>query len=80
MTKYNGGITVNELAEACNDLVSKGLGEKHVLIVDDDEGNGYHTLFYLFEYDQKVINETFTGSLACNLHDDNDINNVVLLG
>ena len=44
----NLGLTVNELLEACEEQVKKGNGNKHVIISDDDEGTGYHTLFYSF--------------------------------
>lgn len=42
------GITVKELAGFCLKQIEKGNGDKHILISDDDEGNGYHTLFYAF--------------------------------
>lgn len=44
----NLGITVNTLEEFCKEQIKKGNGNKHVLISDDDEGNGFHTLFYGF--------------------------------
>ena len=48
MAKVNLGLTVNDLLEACKAQVKAGRGNRHVLISDDDEGNGFHTLFYLF--------------------------------
>lgn len=44
----NLGITVKDLALLCMEQINKGNGNKHVLLSDDDEGNGYHTLFYSF--------------------------------
>lgn len=44
----NLGITVNMLEEFCKEQIKKGNGKKHILISDDDEGNGFHTLFYGF--------------------------------
>lgn len=41
-------FTVNDLAVACKEMKSKGLGSKKILISDDDEGNGYHELFFGF--------------------------------
>lgn len=41
-------ITVKQLSEACKKMVAKGLGDKKILISSDDEGNGYHELFFLF--------------------------------
>ena len=51
------GLTVNELLLACQVQVSKGNGDKHIIISDDDEGNGYHTLFYEFLDDKNEIKE-----------------------
>lgn len=44
----NLGLTVKQLTQLCMEQCKKGNGDKHVLISDDDEGNGYHTLFYSF--------------------------------
>ena len=44
----NLGLTVNQLFELCKKQVEKGNGNKHIIISDDDEGNGFHTLFYAF--------------------------------
>lgn len=43
-----GQITVKELLEICKQAVRAGYGEKHIVISDDNEGNGYHGLFYGF--------------------------------
>ena len=44
-------ITVKELLEACQEQVEKGNGDKGILLSRDDEGNGYHSCFYLFSED-----------------------------
>lgn len=44
----NLGLTVNQLYSFCKKQIDKGNGNKHIIISDDDEGNGYHTLFYQF--------------------------------
>lgn len=41
-------FTVKELLEACQEQVTKGNGDKGILLSNDDEGNGYHSCFYLF--------------------------------
>ena len=69
------GITVAELYKDVKFLMSEGCGDKVVLISDDDEGNGFHTLFYLFAYkpeDVKPYASTFPHR--------NDPDDVVLLG
>lgn len=40
--------TVKELYNACKDQIKKGNGDKVIMISDDDEGNGYHYLYYSF--------------------------------
>ena len=69
------GITVKELFEACKKQIAKGNGDKHILISDDDEGNGFHTLFYLFQDNKEEI-EMF---LAYE-HDNHTPDEVVILG
>lgn len=44
----NKGITVKELLNECKKQIKNGNGDKHILISSDDEGNGFHTLFYGF--------------------------------
>lgn len=44
-------ITVQDLMMLCKAQVMKGNGNKKVLLSNDDEGNGYHQLFYTFTED-----------------------------
>jgi hypothetical protein len=71
----NKGITVQELFESCKEQIKKGNGQKHVLITTDDEGNGYHTLFYILDDNETNIQY----ALACE-HDNHKPDEVVLLG
>ena len=71
------GVTVGQLALACNVLINQGYGDKTILISDDDEGNGYHTLFYTFFTDEKEIESLGKSGM---FHDDNDPEDVVILG
>ena len=41
-------IKVKELYKMCEEQINKGNGDKKVLISADDEGNGFHHLFYSF--------------------------------
>ena len=70
-------ITVEMLCDMCQDQVKKGNGKKVVLISIDDEGNGYHTLYYGFQTKKKDIR--MSAALGM-LHDNNDPEKVVLLG
>lgn len=44
----NKPLTVKELAKLCQDEIKKGHGDCSIMISDDDEGNGYHYLWYSF--------------------------------
>ncbi len=41
-----GQLTVKELAAMLAEAVRKGYGDKKIVVSDDNEGNGYHGLFY----------------------------------
>lgn len=71
----NKGVTVKELLDACVNQVKKGNGDKHILISGDDEGNSFHTLFYLFGDDDEIVD------YALELeHDNHNKDEVVVLG
>ena len=44
----NKPLKVSELLKICKKAVDCGLGDKYVFISQDDEGNGFHALFYPF--------------------------------
>lgn len=51
-------ITVNTLYKLCRDEIKKGNKDKVIMISQDDEGNGYHYLWYPFcSPDDVFINE-----------------------
>ena len=50
-------ITVEELAKSCLAQLKAGNGKKKILLSDDDEGNGYHEMFFLFT----PAKDVFTG-------------------
>lgn len=41
-------ITVKELYKECKKQIDKGNGDKVIMLSNDDEGNGYHYMWYLF--------------------------------
>lgn len=41
-------MTVKALMEFCKQEIANGNGDKMIVISDDNEGNGYHGLFYAF--------------------------------
>lgn len=71
----NKGITVKELYLMLASQVTKGNGDKYILISDDDEGNGFHTLFYGIDDSPEAVR--FALELE---HDQHNANEVVVLG
>lgn len=71
------GLTVKQLAKYCLEQIKKGNGDKVIQITQDDEGNGYHTLFYQFTDNPIEIKECYEYGM---FHDNVDVDNVVLLG
>ena len=67
-------IIVNELLKECMRQVAKGNGEKRVFISTDDEGNGFHNLFYGLTDSQEDIDAYY--KMGCI----NEKDNVILLG
>lgn len=41
-------ITVRQLRKLCDEQIKMGNGTKTIMISQDDEGNGYHYLWYAF--------------------------------
>ena len=56
-------ITIKELRDRLDKYVKAGLGERQIVISDDNEGNGFHGLFYeitlLSEADSKEDKEYY---------------------
>lgn len=41
-------LTVKDLKKECEKQIKMGNGDKTIMISDDDEGNGFHYLWYSF--------------------------------
>lgn len=71
------GMTVADLFHACAEQMQKGLGGRIVQITNDDEGNGYHTLFFTFS----PVSDNATAIEDGLLHDDGYMpDEIILLG
>lgn len=69
-------LTINELLKFCQQQVKKGNGNKKIVISDDNEGNGYHGLFYAFteiDEDEKEYYQIYDSET-------DDINEIIVLG
>jgi len=50
-------ITIKELKKYVDTQIIKGNGDKVIMLSDDDEGNGYHYLWYAFTDAKDLISE-----------------------
>ena len=48
MANKEKGITIEQLYKECAKQMKAGNGKRHIMISSDDEGNGFHELFYGF--------------------------------
>lgn len=52
-------ITVKQLFKECANQIEKGNADKVIMISQDDEGNGYHYLWYSFSTPDEVLIEGY---------------------
>ena len=71
-------LTVRKLKAACDDIIAKGHGDKAVFISSDDEGNGFHELFFLFMTDKEDVEKFLNDTYSRN--NDIPVDNIVILG
>ena len=53
-------LTVNQLFEILAQAKKEGLGKKRIMISEDDEGNGYHELFFGLTTNEEDVKEMFS--------------------
>lgn len=59
MAKKTKGITIEQLYKECAKQIKAGNGKRHVLLSNDDEGNGYHELFFGFTPTEKCVSDDY---------------------
>ena len=52
-------INVRELKALCDEQIRRGNGNKTIMISNDDEGNGYHYLWYSFSTIEEILESDF---------------------
>lgn len=81
--KNNGQITVKDLPKLCEIEIKKGNGDKCIVVANDNEGNGYHGMFYgltdvskVFDLDENSTIEDF------DIYDtaEENLENLIILG
>lgn len=73
----NKPMTVNQLYAAVSEQLRKGNGDKYIFIGDDDEGNGFHALFWGFLPDEDIKDYA---DVLYQIDDKKDLNKIVVLG
>ena len=72
--------TINDLAKLVDAEIKKGNGEKMIMLSDDDEGNGYHGLYYAFTPTEKVFDDSpYSPSLPYGVKKE-ELKDYVILG
>ena len=62
-------LTIADLYLICCERMADGEGDKYVLISDDNEGNGYHGLYYGFTDMNKDFQELASDYTYCELEE-----------
>lgn len=71
-----GQLTIERLKEICDKYIKKGYGDRKIVISDDNEGNGFHGLFYGFT----VIEKGQEDDYPIYDSESEDVNEIVVLG
>ena len=72
-------LTINDLAKFVNAEIKKGNGAKKIMLSDDDEGNGYHGLYFAFTPTEKVFGGSYSPSLPYGVKGE-ELKDYVVLG
>lgn len=68
--------TLKKLKKAVDKLIEEGYGDYNLILSDDNEGNGYHGMFYLLTpVEEKDIDETLEMT-----NDNNASNKLIIVG
>ena len=73
-------ITVKVLYELIQKEMLKGNGDKKIVLSDDNEGNGYHGMFYGFTSAPKTVKETIEYSNGVYDSETENPKEIVILG
>lgn len=73
-------MTVHKLFLELMDLVNKGQGDKKVVVADDNEGNGYHGIYYSVTSDPKAVKGNIDVSNGLYDSQETDPNKIVIIG
>jgi len=52
-------ITVKELYKLCKQEIDEGKGNRMIVVADDNEGNGFHGMFYGFSDADECVDDIY---------------------
>lgn len=73
-------LTVKELYRELGKLVKQGHGNKAVVVADDNEGNGYHGIYYSVTSTPKSVKECIEASNGLSDSQEKDYKNIIIVG
>lgn len=78
----NKNITIKELRDRLSKFVKAGLGDLQIVISDDNEGNGFHGLFYGITFLQKTASKEDKEYYKSLIHDSctDNLDDIAFLG
>ena len=71
-------MKLKDLYSECKRLMEAGNGEKSLILSDDNEGNGYHGMFYTLTVITPENADGFVGLIGDNTEP--DIHNIIVVG
>ena len=77
--RINSAITVNDLYRQLAIARKQGLGDKMIMVSDDDEGNGYHELFDGLFIKMEGLFHGYSATLPYGVSVEDAENNYVIL-
>lgn len=72
-------MNIKELYKYCQDEILNGNGNKEIYISTDEEGNGFHKMYYAFTSNRELI-EKFASYGTFDISSEDSIEDVILLG
>ena len=80
MGEPENGCTIAELFAFCKQEIANGNGSKKIYISQDDEGNGFHKLYYSFLCEPSEIKKIMADTYSHYDDEEDNENTIALLG
>lgn len=73
-------MTVKQLFNELSSLMLQGMGDKKIIVADDNEGNSFHGIYYGCIGSPKKVYALVKASSGLYDSQEKDINNIVIIG